>query len=215
LYTDVCDETLAVAKCKWTQIDCAKQPGFAADMCSQVDCTPAGGCKRTPFGKDYCDDNNVCTNDSCVLGKGCLHVPIDCNDTNLCTTDTCHPTLGCIHSPKVCNASLQEIANQQGVDVNKINSNCTLGFCENGTCKSRLLDCPAPFTTAIAIGAGIGTAALAAIIVCAILCAAGVAGGGAYAYSQAAGAGTMSVAGNNPLYAGNKNAGMNPLYKNV
>jgi hypothetical protein len=209
--TDICDTSLAVKKCKWTPIDCAVT--LPDDMCSRVECTPSRGCERTPFPATYCDDNNVCTNESCVAGKGCVRVTNVCDDGNLCTSDTCHPTLGCVYAPKVCNISLDEIALQNKVDKSKINQNCTLGFCVNGTCKSRLLDCPGGGILTIAIGASLGAAALAGIIIAAILCAAGVLGGGAYAYSQAAGAGNLAITGNNPIYAGNKNAGMNPLYQ--
>ncbi len=85
----------------------------------------------TVYGPDpctnvNCNDNNVCTTDSCVGGV-CVHTPMTCptgqacdpatgvcapvdlctgvvcNDNNACTTDTCDPSTGCVYTPIVCN----------------------------------------------------------------------------------------------------------------
>jgi hypothetical protein len=42
-----------------------------------------------------CDDNNVCTNDSCDSLIGCRFDQVSCDDGNPCTLDTCHPLQGC------------------------------------------------------------------------------------------------------------------------
>lgn len=199
-------------KCRYPILNCSEN-GFPDDKCSSVECFADKGCVRTPFPDDYCNDNSVCTNETCVIGTGCVYKDIDCKDDNLCTDDTCHPTLGCLNSQKICNASIDEIAKQNNVNKDRINKNCTLGYCEEGACKSKLLNCSSPITTAIAIGAGLGAAALAGIIIAAIVLAGGLVGGGAYAYTQAAGAGNVSVTGNNPLYAGSGTSGTNVLYR--
>jgi len=52
-----------------------------------------GGCKNLAIS---CDDNNVCTTDSCDKQAGCGHVDIDCDDGNKCTSDICDPDVECI-----------------------------------------------------------------------------------------------------------------------
>jgi hypothetical protein len=98
------------------------------DACTQDDHCQDGECKGTAVS---CDDNNVCTDDSCDAALGCLHtdkagtcddgdacttgdtcsggkcqpgaVPLDCEDGNECTVDTCDPATGCVNevSPEV------------------------------------------------------------------------------------------------------------------
>ncbi len=43
-----------------------------------------------------CDDGNACTvNDLCAQGKCVAGAPLDCDDDNVCTTDSCSPDSGC------------------------------------------------------------------------------------------------------------------------
>jgi hypothetical protein len=46
-----------------------------------------------------CNDNNLCTVDTCDPAAGaCVFTPKDCNDNNPCTTDSCNPSNGkCAH----------------------------------------------------------------------------------------------------------------------
>lgn len=44
-----------------------------------------------------CDDQNMCTIDTCVPSTGCMHAANTCDDMNACTTDTCDMTTGCKH----------------------------------------------------------------------------------------------------------------------
>jgi hypothetical protein len=46
-----------------------------------------------------CDDNNVCTTDSCDPATGCVNSQITCADTDPCTTDSCDPASGCTFTP--------------------------------------------------------------------------------------------------------------------
>ncbi len=68
------------------------------DVCTLDSCNPATGCLNV---KDTCDDHIECTADSCVQGQGCLHVPENssCDDKNPCTKDICDPQVGCRHEP--------------------------------------------------------------------------------------------------------------------
>lgn len=93
-----------------------------------------------------CDDENLCTSDSCAANGNCVHVAINCIDKNLCngtetcnvamgclpglplecapdadlcTSEVCHPLLGC-NAPVVCDDGLE----------------CTLDTClADGTCE--------------------------------------------------------------------------------
>jgi len=52
-------------------------------MAAPAQCTPGS-----------CDDNNVCTIDTCDPVQGCLYAPVNCDDGSVCTVDTCSPTGG-------------------------------------------------------------------------------------------------------------------------
>jgi len=100
-----------------------------------------------------CDDNNVCTADSCGGDKGCKHVNQDgacdadgsqctsgdkckdgkcaagpalkCDDANECTTDSCDPKKGCQH------------ASSSGGVCNADDNPCTVGDkCDGGVCSA-------------------------------------------------------------------------------
>ena len=70
------------------------------DVCTTDTCDPASGCIFTPGALD-CNDNNVCTTDTCDPIDGCVNTPgaLDCNDNDVCTTDTCDPIDGCVNTP--------------------------------------------------------------------------------------------------------------------
>jgi hypothetical protein len=160
---------------------------------------------------DMCNDNNNCTIDVCDPEKGCTHTPINCTDGNLCTTDTCDPTRGCIFVPKLCNTTNNNNNNDNGG-----NATCGVSFCEDGVCKIRAVPCVGDnISVVLGAGVGLGTAALVGIVVAAVLCFGGLAGGGAYAAAQGAGGGPIGGLQNNPIYKDNTTQGMNPLYKNA
>ncbi len=47
-----------------------------------------------------CDDNDVCTSDSCNPVTGCVYGPRRvCSDNNVCTSDRCDAVLGCVYTP--------------------------------------------------------------------------------------------------------------------
>src|SRR5262245_30201945 len=55
-----------------------------------------------------CDDNNLCTDDSCNPVTGlCQFTPKNCNDNIACTDDSCNPVTGlCQFAPKNCNDNI-------------------------------------------------------------------------------------------------------------
>ncbi|HEX4823054.1 MAG TPA: hypothetical protein VFV19_01955 [Candidatus Polarisedimenticolaceae bacterium] len=75
--------------------------GCITDHCFLGGVCQAGACVDTPRN---CDDNNVCTADSCVssLPTGCVNDPTpgtQCDDGNACTSDFCDPIQGCVFPP--------------------------------------------------------------------------------------------------------------------
>ena len=110
------------------------------DMCSDGDCVPGSLL--------VCNDDNVCTADSCDALDGCLYAPvegvcddgnsctgadacqdgnclggadIDCDDGNDCTTDACKALTGCSNTPN-------ELACDDG-------NHCTVSdVCSDGAC---------------------------------------------------------------------------------
>jgi len=63
----------------------------------------------------------------------------------------------------------------------------------------------------IAAVAGVSTGAMIGIIAGAVVAVAAIGGGGAYAYTQATGSGSVAPVANNPLYQAMGNSGTNPI----
>ena len=93
------------------------------DSCTQTDVCQGGQC--TGGDPVVCDDSNVCTNDSCDSGVGCVYTvnsapcddgnectqadtcqggkcvvsdPVVCDDSNVCTDDSCDSESGCVYT---------------------------------------------------------------------------------------------------------------------
>jgi cysteine-rich repeat protein len=66
--------------------------------CTDDGCLPQTGCVFT-HNTASCDDGNACTTvDVCVAGDCSGAVAPDCDDDDVCTTDSCDPTDGCVHA---------------------------------------------------------------------------------------------------------------------
>jgi uncharacterized repeat protein (TIGR01451 family) len=70
------------------------------DLCTVNDHCDAGVCV---FDTANCDDNNVCTDDSCDPAVGCINDSSSagdlCDDGNPCTLNACDPVLFCVFPP--------------------------------------------------------------------------------------------------------------------
>ncbi|MSP92189.1 MAG: hypothetical protein EXR79_10375 [Myxococcales bacterium] len=89
---------------------CGAKPNLApcsdGDACSAGDACQGGTCQGGPLPN--CDDGNVCSLDSCEVGVGCYHLPVQspccvgqtskCDDGKPCTNDLCDGS-GCKHEP--------------------------------------------------------------------------------------------------------------------
>ncbi|NUN15754.1 MAG: hypothetical protein HUU55_19180 [Myxococcales bacterium] len=68
--------------------------------CTTDVCGANGSCSHQPATGGACEDGNPCTSgDTCAAGTCKAGTPTVCNDNNVCTTDTCSPASGCVHTP--------------------------------------------------------------------------------------------------------------------
>lgn len=98
------------------------------NVCTQDSCVPGDGC--TNVGQPgSCNDNNPCTqNDLCSNGTCVGGGAVVCNDNNSCTDDSCDPTTGCVY-----------VANQAACNDDDI---CTKDdVCSGGSCSGAAVDC--------------------------------------------------------------------------
>jgi hypothetical protein len=92
---DTCDPILGCVHITKTCMFCDETGCDLGDPCVPYVCTePLGICEYVPID---CDDDNICTNDTCVGGV-CENIAA-CNDNSDCTTDTCDGNTGdCYHT---------------------------------------------------------------------------------------------------------------------
>jgi len=137
-----------------TKICC--NPNLA--YCGDGTCNGAETCATCP-GDCSCNDNNLCTTDTCSSGV-CSNTPKNCADSTICTTDSCNPLTGtCVHTPTNINlgcesdgnACTNDSCNALGVCVNTIligracsadGNACTVDQCgADGKCYARITSC--------------------------------------------------------------------------
>ncbi len=69
------------------------------NVCTNDSCDPAKGCVHL-LNQAPCDDEDVCTyGDHCSLGDCIASGTLTCNDGNPCTADSCNPKSGCEFKP--------------------------------------------------------------------------------------------------------------------
>jgi hypothetical protein len=77
--------------------------GGAADcddenVCTSDSCESGVGCAYAPE-EGSCDDGSACTDDDVCVAGGCVGTPISCDDSDSCTADSCNPDSGCVYVP--------------------------------------------------------------------------------------------------------------------
>jgi hypothetical protein len=76
--------------------------GNACTIDDDMDCEE-NGCPTGDRAPTDCNDNLLCTNDSCDPGSGCMNDAVICDDPDLCTTSMCSPSDGqCVDAPVSC-----------------------------------------------------------------------------------------------------------------
>ena len=93
--TLICEEQQCILD-PATVVDC-DSPGL--DACATSSCEPATGfcfLMESPDGTK-CDDKSNCTVDDLCFEGICKGLPVYCDDGNVCTDDSCDPIVGCFH----------------------------------------------------------------------------------------------------------------------
>lgn len=82
---------------------CQSGPGtlqcWDGNQCTQDSCSPASGCVNEPLSNTQCTDGNACTSgDLCQSGSCVSGALLNCNDNKVCTDDSCDPQTGCVNA---------------------------------------------------------------------------------------------------------------------
>ena len=90
-------DTCAGGVCKGTPVPCLED----GNPCTVDLCDPVLGCQHLKvLDGTPCDDASACaTGPKTCVGGTCTGTRVDCNDNEVCTTDTCVPATGCVHAP--------------------------------------------------------------------------------------------------------------------
>jgi hypothetical protein len=68
------------------------------NICTADSCNPLSGCLFEPTAA-ACDDGDACTEDDACQQGECSGKPVLCDDDNVCTDDSCDPATGCVAYP--------------------------------------------------------------------------------------------------------------------
>ncbi|NUN15951.1 MAG: hypothetical protein HUU55_20180, partial [Myxococcales bacterium] len=133
--TDMCNTSIG---CVFTAISCDDN-----HPCTDDGCLPTSGCTHS-FNSGPCQDGNACTsNDFCQQGECISGQPTQCNDNNICTDDSCNTAVGCVFAANImpCDdnneCTTNDVCKNKGcaggplVDCNDENP-CTDDICVNG-----------------------------------------------------------------------------------
>ena len=112
-----------------TPLDCDDQ-----NMCTLDSCNGEFGCISDEQGAEGipCDDGDVCTvGEICTAGYCGIGTPLDCDDQNMCTLDSCNGEFGCINDEQ----GAEGIPCDDG-DPGTIGETCQKGTCTapDGSC---------------------------------------------------------------------------------
>ncbi len=114
------------------------------DACTLDVCDVLGGCIHQAQSGGACDDGNPCTSgETCGLGPAGVKcfggTATNCNDNNICTTDSCDQVLGCVHGA-VANCCTSAAQCDDGQSCTLDTCDATSGKCSHttpkGTCCS-------------------------------------------------------------------------------
>jgi len=94
--------------------------------CTSDECSALTGCVFEDISGP-CDDGSACTNgDGCIGGSCVGGVPLSCDDDDLCTVDSCSPETGCV------NESIPEGDPCDDGDACTLGEACLGGLCGGG-----------------------------------------------------------------------------------
>ncbi|GEM_PF-2820035 len=126
--TAACDDA-NVCTLKDTCKDMACKPGAAKscndnDVCTEDSCNATTGCTFKADNGGACDDGNKCTISTCAGGICKSGAPVPCGDKKPCTADACDPSTGCFH------VALSDVPCSNGPCKN---TRCVAGHCQVST----------------------------------------------------------------------------------
>jgi len=113
------------------------------NLCTTDLCNPVAGCQHQ-VNSLVCTDGDACTSgDKCKAGKCVSGTPLDCEDENVCTDDSCDPDVGCVNSANAASCDDDDPCTVVDVCDNKAcvgsgllqcndNNICTQDFCQEG-----------------------------------------------------------------------------------
>ncbi len=88
-------DACAGGTCQGTPIVCVDD----GNPCTDTACAPSLGCRNVP-NTARCSDASSCTVDDRCAGGTCIPgTPLNCDDLDVCTDDSCDPGLGCVNEP--------------------------------------------------------------------------------------------------------------------
>ncbi|MBM4353831.1 MAG: hypothetical protein FJ109_08555 [Deltaproteobacteria bacterium] len=64
--------------------------------CTEDSCLPGAGCQNSPLDAVPCDDGDACTQDDACAAGTCKGIAAACDDGNPCTEDFCDKVAGCL-----------------------------------------------------------------------------------------------------------------------
>lgn len=97
------------------------------NLCTEDTCTVSQGCKFTSTDTIPCNDDNACTKDDKCKGSNCIGTALNCDDNNPCTSDGCSQKTGC---------SFTKVSNGASCDDGNpctVKETCQDGKCIGGT----------------------------------------------------------------------------------
>ena len=123
--------------CVGASLTCDDGNTCTTDVCDAIE-----GCVFTALDNNAeCDDGDACTNADVCDNSQCAGTTIDCNDDNVCTDDSCHAQLGCLYDFAIgecddgdaCTDSDSCIADQcYGIQIECVDENpCSLDQCDS------------------------------------------------------------------------------------
>jgi len=87
---DLCQDTV----CAGTALVCDDKNACTVDSCDSQK-----GCTTSPEAEIACDDGSKCTDGDTCKGGYCLGTTVSCDDQDVCTSDSCDDASGCKHFP--------------------------------------------------------------------------------------------------------------------
>lgn len=106
---------------------CKGPASFSCDdnnVCTAESCDAVNGCAHQKLTGTSCADVNKCNGDeTCNNGSCAAGTPLNCNDNNPCTIDNCAPATGCTYSNAANTTKCEDATKCNGVEM-----------CSNGTC---------------------------------------------------------------------------------